>query len=264
VDLTEKALMERLSGRHIGNTIHFLEEVKSTNDYAFQLAHRGAPDGTVIIANCQTKGKGRLHRIWQSPPGLNLYTSIILKPDLDPVFASQITLTAGVVVAELLSLFGLADVTLKWPNDVQIKGKKVCGILTELGVSSHQRVDFIIVGIGVNINMNKEDFDPSFQDISTSMKEESGKVISRLDFTAELYNHFEKWYTTWSIEGFGIVKKVWLDYTSMVGKRIVVAFLGDTQAGEVIGIDDYGALLIADENGDVKKIVAGDASVVKN
>jgi len=264
MDFTEKALMGRLAGRHIGNNIHFLAEVESTNDYAFQLARRGAPEGTVVIADCQTMGKGRLNRVWQSPPACNLYTSIILKPEIDPVYAPQITLTAGVVVAELLSRFGLADITLKWPNDVQSRGKKVCGILTEMGASSNQCVDFIVVGIGININMKKADFDPSFLELSTSMKEETGKVISRLDFTAELYNHFEKWYATWLAEGFGAVRKAWFAYASMVGKRIGVVFLGDIQTGVVVGIDDYGALLLSDEAKTLKRIIAGDATVIKD
>jgi BirA family biotin operon repressor/biotin-[acetyl-CoA-carboxylase] ligase len=264
MDFNEQALASHLSGKHIGSAIHFLDEADSTNEVAFRLAVNGVSEGTVVIAERQTKGKGRLNRVWQSPPCCNLYTSIILKPQIDPAFAPQITLMTGVAVAEFLSRYRSADITLKWPNDVQIGGKKVCGILTEMKTSADRCVDFIIVGIGMNINMKKEDFDESFREVSTSLKEEMGKDVSRLDVTVELYNHFEKWYATWLTEGFNPVREAWLEYSSMVGKHVQLVFHGNIQTGQVIGIDEYGALLLRDENRNIKKIMAGDASIVKH
>lgn len=264
MDFTEQALAGRLLGRHIGNSIHFFNEVESTNDIAFSLAIHGASEGTVVIANRQTRGKGRLNRLWQSPSNCNLYTSIVLRPETDPVFAPQITLLAGVAVAELLSRRHLADVTLKWPNDVQIGGKKVCGILTEMKTTADRRIDFVIVGIGININMRKEDFDESFRESSTSIKEETGGDISRLEFAVALYDHFEKWIAIWIQQGFSPVGEAWLTYSHMVGKRIQVASHGNIQTGEMTGIDDDGSLLISDDSGTIRKILAGDASVVKH
>jgi BirA family biotin operon repressor/biotin-[acetyl-CoA-carboxylase] ligase len=263
MDFSKQALASRLAGKHIGKEIHFLRETDSTNDTAFSLALRGSPEGTVVIADRQTKGKGRLNRVWQSPPNCNLYTSIILRPETEPISAPQITLMTGVVVAEVLSRYHPAGIGLKWPNDVQIGGKKVCGILTEMKVSDQQNIDFIIVGIGININMTREDFDGSFREISTSLKEETGRDIPRLDFTATLYNHFEKWYATWIAQGFDPVRNAWLKCSSMVGKRIEVVFYGDVQTGEVIGIDEYGALLLRDKNDARKTVMAGDASILK-
>lgn len=261
---TEEALAGRLSEKHIGNSVHFFGEVDSTNNVAYGLALHGAAEGTVVIAERQTRGKGRLNRSWQSPPNCNLYTSVILKPDIDPVFAPQITLMTGVAVAELLSRSQLADVNLKWPNDVQIRGKKVCGILTEMKTSAGRRIDFIVVGIGMNINMKKEDFDESFRDISTSLKEETGKDVSRLDVTEALFDHFERWHAIWIARGFDPVREEWLKYSSMAGKRIQVDFCGNIQTGEMLGIDEFGALLVSDEEGTIKKIIAGDATVIKN
>ncbi|HVO67447.1 MAG TPA: biotin--[acetyl-CoA-carboxylase] ligase [Syntrophales bacterium] len=263
MEFNERNLADRLSEKRIGNNIQFFKEVESTNDVASRLAKSGAPEGTVVIADCQTKGKGRLKRQWQSPPGCNIYTSIVLRPAIDPMFAPQITLMTGVAVADLLSVYCPENVTLKWPNDVQIRGRKVCGILTEMSASAAKGVDFIIVGIGINVNIERVDFDESFRDIATSLKEEAGSEISRLDLTVKLFDNLENVYTRMLAEGFGFLKDMWLRYSDMVGKRIQVVFNDDVQAGEVLGIDDFGALIIADENDVIRRVMAGDASIVK-
>jgi len=264
MDFNEQNLTARLIGKPIGNSIHFFKEVDSTNDIAFQRALGGADEGTVVIAESQTRGKGRLKRQWQSPPGCNLYTSIILRPEIAPIFAPQITLTTGVAVADLLSLYCPGNVTLKWPNDVQIRGKKVCGILTEMSASVAYKVDFIIVGIGINVNIERSGFDEAFRHIATSLKEEVGSEISRLDLIVKLFDNLEHLYTTLRMEGFGSIKDMWLKYSDMVGKQIRVVFNDSVQAGEVHGIDDFGALIISDENEVIRRIIAGDATIVKD
>jgi BirA family biotin operon repressor/biotin-[acetyl-CoA-carboxylase] ligase len=169
----------------------------------------------------------------------------------------------GVAVAGVLSGYCPENITLKWPNDVQIRGKKVCGILTEMSASAAKGVDFIIVGIGMNVNIERVDFDESFRDIATSLKEEAGSEISRLDLTVKLFHNLEHLYTRLLMEGFGSLKDMWLRYSDMVGKRIQVVFNDNVQAGEVLGIDDFGALIIADENDVIRRVMAGDASIVK-
>ncbi len=263
MEFNERTLAVRLSGKRIGSCVHFFEEVDSTNDVAFQLARSGVPEGTVVIADCQTKGKGRLKRQWQSPPGCNIYTSIVLRPAIDPVFAPQITLMTGVAVAGLLYGYCPENVTLKWPNDVQIRGKKVCGILTEMSASAAKGVDFIIVGIGINVNIERVDFDEAFRDIATSLKEEVGSEISRLDLTVKLFDNLGYFYTRLITEGFGSLKDMWLRHSDMVGKKIQVVFSDNVQAGEVLGVDDFGALIIADENDVIRRVMAGDATIVK-
>jgi BirA family biotin operon repressor/biotin-[acetyl-CoA-carboxylase] ligase len=264
MDFNEQNLIDRLSGKRIGTRIHFFQEVDSTNDVAFQLALGGADEGNVVIAESQTSGKGRLKRQWQSPPGCNLYTSIILRPEIAPVFAPQITLTTGVAVADLLSLHCPGNVTLKWPNDVQIRGKKVCGILTEMSASMEYKIDFIIVGIGINVNIERSDLDESFRDIATSLKEEVGSKISRLDLIVKLFDNLEYLYATLRMEGFGSIRGMWLKYSDMAGKQIRVVFNDSVQAGEVHGIDDFGALIISDENEVIRRVIAGDATIVKD
>jgi BirA family biotin operon repressor/biotin-[acetyl-CoA-carboxylase] ligase len=245
----------------IGKKIIFLPEVDSTNIYASRLARNGKPEGVVVIADCQKKGKGRLNRIWQSPPGKNLYTSIILRPTITPHFAPQLTLTAGVAVAELLSQYCPRAVMLKWPNDVLIHMRKVCGILTEMRIK-REKIDFIIVGMGININMRKDDFQQEFRESSTSLREETGSHISRLDFATKLYHTFEKWYEIYLDKGFGAIREAWLVYSGILHKNITVHYKNEVHRGKVIGIDEYGALLLFDEENETKRILAGDVSLI--
>jgi BirA family biotin operon repressor/biotin-[acetyl-CoA-carboxylase] ligase len=261
--IDEQRLRKSLSGRLVGQNVIYLKTVDSTNEYAFGLAKNGASEGTVILADEQTRGKGRLQRIWQSPPGLNIYTSVILRPPLKPAVAPRITLMAGVAVAGLLSQCRVKDVSLKWPNDVQIGGRKVCGILTEMKTLG-DRVDFVIVGIGLNVNMRKEDFNAEILDRATSVREETGSIIPRQELVVHLYHHLEKWYNVLLGEGFPPVRESWLAFASILGRRIRVEPVKDAQEGEVIGVDEDGALLIKNESGLRQRVIAGDIIVERN
>ncbi|OIP87806.1 MAG: biotin--[acetyl-CoA-carboxylase] ligase [Syntrophaceae bacterium CG2_30_49_12] len=260
VDFNEDTLRGLLSGRRIGGSVYFFRKVASTNEIACELALKGASEGTVVIADAQTKGKGRFNRVWQSPAGCNLYTSIVIRPPTEPALASQITLMTGVAVAELLSSY-CPYVTLKWPNDVQIGGKKVSGILAQMRASG-KRVDFIIVGIGTNINMKRDAFEETIQDISTSLREETGGDISRVDLTVKLYDSFERWYARYIRDGFDPIRDMWLKYNSK-GRHVQVVSGNELYKGEVVGIDGDGALLLRDENKITRRIIAGDVSILR-
>ncbi|MBN2516332.1 MAG: biotin--[acetyl-CoA-carboxylase] ligase [Deltaproteobacteria bacterium] len=260
-NISEDDLSGIVAGGTIGKEIFFLREVDSTNIYASKLAQDGMPEGVVVIADCQKKGKGRLNRVWQSPPGKNIYTSIILRPSITPHFAPQLTLTAGVAVAELISQYCPGSVMLKWPNDVQINMRKVCGILTEMRIK-RGKIDFIIVGMGININMRKEDFQEEFRESSTSLQEETGNVISRIDFANKIYRTFGKWYETYIDKGFVPIRESWLGYSGILNKNISVHYKNEVHQGRVIGIDEYGALLLFDEENETKRILAGDVSLI--
>jgi BirA family biotin operon repressor/biotin-[acetyl-CoA-carboxylase] ligase len=260
-NISDDDLSGIIAGGTIGKEIIFLREVDSTNIYASKLARDGMPEGVVVIADCQKKGKGRLNRVWQSPPGKNLYTSIILRPSITPHFAPQLTLTAGVAVAELLSQYCPGTVMLKWPNDVQINMKKVCGILTEMRIK-RGKIDFIIVGMGININMRKEEFQEEFRESSTSLNEETENHIYRIDIAYKLYRTFEKWYETYLDTGFGPIREAWLGYSGILNKNITVHYKNEVHKGKVIGIDEYGALLLFDEENETKRILAGDVSLI--
>ena len=255
MDFNEQTLARRLSDKKIGSPVYFFPEIGSTNDYAFELGDGGVTEGAVVIADLQTKGKGRLNRTWQSPPRANLYASVILRPPVDPSQAPQITLLAGVAVADALAPYCPGEVTLKWPNDVRIRGRKMCGILTEMKVRSG-RVDFIVVGIGININLRRADLDEDFRDLSTSLREEVGREISRLDVAEALFTCLGDLYGQYIGEGFGPIRNRWLSYADIVGKPIQVAFHDEVQSGVAVGIDDYGALLLRDEAGAIRRIAS--------
>ena len=258
-----KTNLEKLaSGGLIGNKIHFFDEIDSTNNYAVSLANNGADEGEVVIADCQTAGRGRLRdRIWHSPPGRNLYTSIILRPDIQPASAQGLTLVAGVAVAELLS--GYCSVALKWPNDILAGDRKISGILTEMRIKG-QNLDFVVVGIGININMESTDFHEEIRNISTSLKEQTSNIISRLGLTVNLYRLLKKWYRIFIDEGFVPVRDQWMEYSNIIGKTIEVTGIGVVQRGRCRGIDSEGALLLIDEENRTRRVLSGDVSVIRN
>jgi len=257
-----KALQSRLTGRKMGCPLHYRETVDSTNRFAMGLAREGAPEGTVVLADRQTAGMGRLQRAWQSPPGCNLYISVILRPAVAPPDASRITLLAGVAVAEAISAVCPGRVGIKWPNDLLIGGRKVCGILTETRMATGG-IDSVIVGVGLNVNMERADFDPAHRETATSLREETGREHSREDLLLLLCERFEPWYEIFLHDGFAPVREGWLARVEMAGKRLRILFRDEVREGVFAGIDRDGALLIADEQGAVRRITAGDATIMK-
>jgi BirA family biotin operon repressor/biotin-[acetyl-CoA-carboxylase] ligase len=258
----EAALQSGLAGKKIGGRLHLLAEVDSTNRLALRLAREGAPEGTVVLADLQSAGRGRLKRDWQSPPGCNLYTSLVLRPAIAPANAAGITLMAGVAAAEAVLAFCPAGVGLKWPNDVRIGGRKVCGILAETRLSGATLVA-VVVGIGLNVNIARADFDPVHRESATSLREETGKEQSREKVALLLYACLERWYETFLREGFAPVRRRWLALSEMEGRRIRVLFHDEVREGRVAGIDHDGALLLADGPGALLRITAGDATIMK-
>jgi BirA family transcriptional regulator, biotin operon repressor / biotin---[acetyl-CoA-carboxylase] ligase len=255
-------MIDGISNARIGGRIHFFPILDSTNIMAHNLALDGAPEGDVVIADAQSKGRGRLKRTWQSPPGRNLYLSLILKPSLDPSKAPQITLMAGLAVAELLSPYCPGQVAIKWPNDILILGKKICGILTEMK-SSADGVEFVVLGIGINVNMVREEFDDILQDTATSLKIETGATFDRLTIAGNLFELIEKWYRVLLHDGFKGMRDRFLFYTDMMGKQIRVVFKNDIRTGEAVGMDDDGTILMKDNEGVIQRVTAGDIFIMK-
>jgi BirA family biotin operon repressor/biotin-[acetyl-CoA-carboxylase] ligase len=262
IEFNAETLRARLAGRRIGRRFHFLPEVDSTNRLTLQLAQEGAPEGTVVLADRQTEGRGRLHRVWQSPPGCNLYVSFLLRPAIAAVDAARITLMAGVAVAEAISFFCETGVGLKWPNDVRIRGRKVSGILTEMRMTG-DAVDTVVVGIGVNVNMARADFDPEYREAATSLREETGQLCVREDAAFLLCEKLEQWYQILLSDGFMPIRSRWLALSEMGGSIVRVLFQGEVQEGMFAGIDSDGALLLADALGSVRRITAGDVGIMK-
>ena len=260
--LNSEVLEKSLEGEFIGRPLYYYPEISSTNDEAFRLGISGAPEGTAVIADNQTKGKGRLQRVWHSPPGSNIYTSIILRPNFKPEQAPQISIAAGVAVAEILNEYCPGHVQLKWPNDVLLNKKKVCGILAQMKTSLND-IDFVVLGIGINVNIGYNQLPPDIRTIATSLAIESGREIARLELIISLYENLAKWYKQLLQKGFGAIKEKWLNLAPMISQNVQVMFSNEVVSGKALGLDDDGSLIILTVNNETVKVSAGDATILK-
>lgn len=242
--------------------VHYFDTVGSTNTIACRLAIDGAGEGDVVIADAQTQGRGRLERRWQSPAGRNIYMSLILRPAIEPAAAPQLTLMAGLAVAELFSEHCAGMVSIKWPNDILICGKKTCGILTEMKAAAGG-VDFVILGMGLNINMQPDEFDPDLRGAATSLAIETAKHHDRIEIIFGLFCLIEKWYKVFLAQGFPGLREYWLAYADLLGRRIKVVFKDQEQTGFVADIDTDGTIIMRDEKGAVSRVIAGDIHILR-
>src|SRR3990167_343853 len=258
-------ISSNLKTSFIGKDISFYKDTGSTNDAARAFAIKGAREGFAVVADSQTKGKGRLGRRWESPASVNIYTSIILRPDIPPAHAPQLTLVAAVAMAETISKFlnngsgYKPEPTVKWPNDILINSKKTAGILTEMS-SEMDRVNFVVIGIGVNVNMSKKMLPEELRPIATSLREEAGKEISRTGFIQTLYLNMETWYKLYLKNGFEPIREVWNGYFKMAGKIVRVQQMDRVIEGVAVGIDADGAFLLQVKGGSVLRIISGDVT----
>ncbi|TMA48957.1 MAG: biotin--[acetyl-CoA-carboxylase] ligase [Deltaproteobacteria bacterium] len=251
-------LAPHLAGRW--RDIRWLAETDSTQRVARELGRAGAPEGTVVIAEAQTAGRGRLGRTWHSPRGVNLYCSIVLRPPLSPAAVPQVALVAGVAAAAALAETpGLAP-RLKWPNDVLIEGRKVAGILTEMEAEV-ERVHHVILGIGVNLNASRSAFPPELRERATSVLLATGHRVDRAAVTARLLAALEARYGRFLEGGFEAVRAEWESYSCLTGTDVRVASAEGEMAGRVLGLDTDGALMLARPDGTSTRIVAGEVTV---
>ena len=260
--LNQEKLKKSLAGKFIGHQLHYYEEIGSTNDEAFRLGLAGAPEGTVLIAESQNAGKGRILRVWHSPSGCNIYTSIILRPQITPASTPQISILAGVSVAEVLESYCPDRIKLKWPNDVLIDGKKVCGILSQIKTVA-SAVDFIVLGIGINVNISYNQFPKEIRNLATSLVMETGREISRQELIIRLYENLAKWYKQLLKNGFDRIKEKWLSLTPMIGQTVQVMFREEAVSGKAIGLDEDGSLILLATGNKEIKVLAGDATIIK-
>jgi len=256
------SLKEGLQKGLIGRDIRVYGSLISTNKTACDLAFSGAEDGTVVVADSQIGGRGRRGRSWSSPGGVNLYTSIILRPDIPPARAPQLTLMSAVALAETLANI-LADFTgikvaIKWPNDILLQGRKCAGILSEMK-SAGRRVEFVVIGIGLNLNLKKESMDSSISKLATSLYIESGREFSRPELAQSLYSAIESWYKRYLCEGFSPVQEAWNRLSGIQGRKVRAASEKGYEEGMALGVDEEGTLLLEDEAGKVIRVTAGDA-----
>jgi BirA family biotin operon repressor/biotin-[acetyl-CoA-carboxylase] ligase len=247
-----------LETRWLGAEIHRLESVDSTNLRARALARQGAAHGTVVSAETQTSGRGRLGRGWVSPPHHNLYLSVVLRPALPPENLSQISLVAGVATVDALREW--CEAWIKWPNDVLVGGRKVAGILAEMEANGTTPV--VVLGIGVNVNSTADDFPEELRDKAGSLRMALGERVDRARIAGRLLTHLERRYDRLSAEGFSPVAAAWRERSHLIGRPIRVREPAGEIEGEVVDLDADGALRLRLASGEEHRVVSGDVTVV--
>lgn len=250
-----------LVSKRIGRRISCVREIDSTNRLAFRMAENGAEDGTVVISEAQTGGKGRLGRRWESPAGVNLYCSVILRPSIPPVRAPQLTFLSAVATARAIRTATGLNPLIKWPNDILINGYKVAGLLNEMSAET-DTIHFVVLGIGVNINMKKEQFPKGLRHPASSLLIESGSLVARVEFARLLLGILDTMYDDYLVNGFASIRDEWIAGSMLNNCRVKVHSGDDDKEGLVSGIGDDGALLVSQDDGAVLRVLAGDVSVL--
>ena len=249
-----------LKTKVMGKAIHLLSEVASTNTLAMEMAASGTPEGTVVISETQTGGKGRLGRKWISPKG-NLYFSVVLRPNVPMHKAPLITLMGAVAVASAITrTCGLAA-GIKWPNDILVSGKKVSGLLTEMS-AEQDRIRHIVLGIGVDVNMEMGDLPPEVRSLTTTLAAEAGAKINRTMLLQQLLRDLESWYQKF-LKNDADILEAWKQHNLTIGNRITVSGAGEFLEGLAQGIDNEGRLIVRLDDGTIRTVAAGDVTIVK-
>ena len=241
-----------------GKTVHFVRETDSTNEWVKRLSREGAPHGTVAAAEFQSAGKGRLGRSWQAPEGSSVMMSLLLRPDFEPQYASMLTLVMGLSVAQAVEELGVSA-SIKWPNDVVVSRKKICGILTEMGVEDG-RIREVVIGFGINVNL--ETVPEELSDKATSLYLETGRKFDRNQVAAKVLERFEKNYGLFVRTcDLSLLRE---DYQRLLANKDQPVRILDPREpyeGVALGINDEGELLVRGGEGELRVVRAGEVSV---
>ena len=256
--VTPAELKYNLGTKIVGRDVRYFPELESTNAEAFRLAEAGGEDGLVVVTDHQSGGKGRLNRTWFSFRRQSASLSVVFRPKVSPYLATAMTYMAGIALYETIYATTAVKPTLKWPNDSYLNGKKVAGVLCELS-SEADAVNFAVIGFGVNLNVKKKKFPEEIRDASTSLYEETKKRVHRVPFIKELLRQLDYWYGLFLREGGkDHILSEWNERARIVGQTVKVKSFNEEVAGEVEGLDDYGALILKTALGEKKRDIAGD------
>ena len=253
----ETTIADQIHTKWAGKTVHFARETDSTNLWIKRLAKEGASEGTLALAEFQSAGRGRLGRSWEVPEGTSVMMSILLRPKFEPQYAPTLTLVMGMAVAKAVKNLGF-DVSIKWPNDVVVSHKKICGILTEMGVRDG-KIDYAVIGVGINVNI--KEFPEEMADKATSLYLESGKEFDRSQIPGLVMEAFEEYYekfaATCDLSG---LKE---EYESILANynQPVRVLAKEPYEGAARGITDGGELLVEKTDGTIVAVSAGEVSV---
>lgn len=260
--LDAESIESYYENKRVGKRLICLKQTLSTNADAFRIAEDGAAEGTVVLADAQTNGKGRRGRVWSSPGGVNLYCSVVLRPPIMPHEAPQLTFLSAVAVARAIEKTTNLKPEIKWPNDVLIAGKKVAGLLNEMSAET-DGINFVILGIGVNLNMSTAQFPSDLRYPATSLLLESGSPVVRSYFAAIMLKELDELYGEFIEFGFAAVRREWQQRCNVNGRHLAVSDAGsDVISGKFAGIDEFGALLVQTVEGKIERILSGDVRVV--
>lgn len=252
----------QLDGARVGRRLEYFKTTVSTNADAFRLSEGGAVEGTVVLADSQSGGKGRRGRVWASPAGVNLYCSVVLRPAIMPHEAPQLTFLSAVAAARAIEQTTRLVPEIKWPNDLLVSGKKVAGLLNEMSAET-DGINFVILGIGVNLNMTADQFPDGLRQPATSLLLESGVQVDRSRFAGTMLRELDRLYSDFLTHGFGPVREEWQRRCNASGRQVLVSDSGtECTGGRFIGIDSDGALLLRSEDGRVHRITCGDVRVI--
>ncbi|MGQ4807139.1 Bifunctional ligase/repressor BirA [Candidatus Entotheonellaceae bacterium PAL068K] len=244
-----------------GRTLHILDQTPSTNDEAKTLAAQGAPEGTVVLAEQQTQGRGRQGRTFVSPVGVGVYLSLLLRPSVETPRLPPLTLLVAVAAAEAIAEVTSLPVGLKWPNDVEIHGKKIAGILTE-AVMHVGQPPAVIIGIGINVNTTMEQFPASLYHRVTSLALATGYPVDRHQLIAALLAHGERLYQVFQQTGLAPILARWQHHGRITGRRVRVSQATAKAEGIVVGLDEDGALLVHTGSSEPQRVLSGDVTFV--
>lgn len=249
-----------LNTKLLGREMEHRQRVRSTNDLAKTLADQGAGEGLVVLAEEQEGGRGRLGRHWVSPAGVGIWLSVVLRPSLAPVQAPQLTLVAATAVAGAIEKATGLPVGIKWPNDLLVQGKKVCGILTEMKAEIDV-VHYVVLGIGINANLNRDHFPVELQDSATSLKIELAKEVSRARLTALVLEELERSYLLFLEQGLLPILATWKGYNVTIGRMVSVTSGHQRFTGRAVNVDQSGALIVECTDGCTRQFHAGEVTL---
>jgi len=246
----------------IGRDIRVFERTTSTNDVIEKLARDGVQEGAVVFAESQTKGRGRLGRRWASPERRGLWFSVLLRPDLRPQETTQLTVIAATALWRAIHEQTGLRPEIKWPNDILIRGRKTAGILTEL-TAELDRVKYVILGIGVDVNLGAGDFPPELRKLATSLKIETGNAVSRSELATAILRELDRDYERVCSGDFAVVADEWEEHCTTLGRHVAIQ-IGDRKIrGRAESLGEDGALLLRTEHGHLERIIGGDVTLEK-
>ncbi len=258
--INKKIIKENLNTKYIGSNIIVLNSVDSTNDYAKQLAKSEFENGTIVISDNQTGGKGRMGRKFFSPHNFGLYYSVLLKPEISIELSQYITACAAVATAETIDKLGDTETEIKWVNDIYLGGKKLVGILTEASIGFEEcSLDYVVIGIGINVFGVRKHLPRELFNVATSIEDETGKRLSRSVLAAELSNNLEKQLDNIASGDF---IKTYREKSCIMGKKVSVIQNGKEVIGTAIDIDNKAALVVQFDNGEILHLNSGEARIV--